>query len=375
MRWIYEHAEWPEFRWDPEEIMQPLAQARYQQGLLIGQMNQLGWASRQDAYLQTLEQDAIQSARIEGEMLQADEVRSSLVKKLGINQGGYVKASRDVEGMVEMLLDATRLSHVPLSKVRLVAWHAGLFPTGYSGIHPITIGDWRQEGKEPMQVVSGAWGKEVVHFQAPSAARVEKEMDRFLAWYNQPPTTDLILQAAIAHFWFVTIHPFDDGNGRIARAIGEMTLARSDQSIMRFYSMSGQIEKNRNEYYQILEQQQKADLDLTPWLLWFLECLSQSFQHAEQTLAKIIYRARFWEFANKTSLNPRQRMVLTRMLGDFEGYMNTGKYARMTKVSKDTALRDIKDLLSKHIFKENTSKGRSTSYRLTKGDEITPPNL
>ncbi|MEL6132321.1 MAG: Fic family protein [Bacteroidota bacterium] len=375
MRWIYERAEWPAFRWDPEEIMTPLAHARYQQGLLMGQMNQLGIVSRQDAYLQILEQDAIHSARIEGEILQADEVRSSLVQKLGVHQGGYVKASRDVEGMVEMLLDATRLSHISLSKVRLVAWQAGLFPTGYSGIHPITIGDWRQEGKGPMQVVSGAWRKEVVHFQAPSAAIVEKKMDTFLSWYNQPPAIDLILRAAITHFWFVTIHPFDDGNGRIARAIGEMTHARSDQSVMRFYSMSGQIEKNRNDYYHILKQQQKSNLDITAWLLWFLDCLSQSFQHAERTLEKIIHRARFWEFAHKMNLNPRQKTILTRMLGNFEGHMNTGKYARMAKVSKDTALRDIKDLLYKQILKENSSKGRSTSYRLATAEEITSTNL
>lgn len=371
MAFIYERPGWPNFTWDSEALSPILAALRYREGQLLGGMRALGFDLRSEASLRTLTDDVVKSSAIEGERLDPEEVRSSIARRLGLDAGGLVPASRDVEGVVEMMLDATQHHDQKLTAERLFGWHAALFPTGRSGMRRIAAGVWRPGDAGPMQVVSGPVGHETVHFEAPAAERIEGEMSRFLDWFNDDLIAiDPVLKAGVAHFWFVTIHPFEDGNGRIARAIADMALARADESKERFYSMSSRIEAERKAYYEHLERQQRDDLDITEWLLWFLGCLDRAIDSAEDALAAVLYKARLWEKANRRPVNERQRLVLNRMLGEFQGHMNTSKYAKLAKCSADTALRDIRDLLDRGILIQNPGGGRSTSYRLAKSDEL-----
>ena len=364
-KYLYELSDWPQFRWDTEALAGRLAAVRHRQGRLIGRMEALGLARRREASLETLTQDVLKSSEIEGEILDRDQVRSSIARRLGIDIGGLTPADRHVEGIVEMTLDATQNFDQPLTEERLFAWHAAMFPTGRSGMSRIRVGAWRDDSAGPMQVVSEAIGHERIHYQAPSAARVQAEMRLFLDWLNEHTPIDPVLKAAIAHLWFVTIHPFDDGNGRIARAIADMALARSEQSPQRFYSMSAQIRRERNAYYDVLEATQKNDLDVTPWLQWFLVCLSRAFDKSENVLAKVFKKARFWERHAGAALNDRQRAMLNRLLGGFEGKLTSSKWAKIEKCSQDTALRDIDDLIERGILAKDSAGGRSTSYSLT----------
>ena len=364
MPWIYELEQWPDFTFQAENIAQKLAYVRNKQGRLIGRMEALGFNLAQEATLSTITSDVIKSSAIEGEQLNKQEVRSSIARRLGIDIGGLIPASRDVEGIVEVMLDATQQYHKPLTEDRLFAWHAALFPTGRSGMHRITVGDWRLDKEGPMQVVSGPIGREKIHYEAIPAKQLDAEMTRFLNWFNDKLSMDPVIKAAIAHFWFVTIHPFDDGNGRLARAIADMALARADQSVIRCYSMSTQIEAERKDYYSILERQQRSTTDVTPWLEWFLGCLERSLEGAVGTLSGVLEKSAFWERANQHPLNERQQKVLERLLDDFKGNLNTSKYANIAKTSHDTALRDIKQLLEYGLLEQNDGGGRSTSYSL-----------
>lgn len=368
-QYIHEQSGWPDFVWDSEILAAPLAAVRHKQGRLLGKMEALGFQQRAEASLVTITADVVKSSAIEGEELNPDEVRSSIARRLGLDVGGLTKASRNVEGVVEMMLDATQQFDLELTAERLFGWHAVLFPTGRSGMNPIVVGRWRPDG-EPMQVVSGPMGKETVHFQAPEADLLEVEMTKFLAWFNEPPATDPVLKAGVAHFWFVTIHPFEDGNGRIARAIADMALARADGTKDRFYSMSSQIEAERKEYYRELELAQHGELDITRWLEWFLECLDRAIDGADTGLAGVINKARVWERVNQKPVNDRQRTVINRMLNGFEGVLTTSKYAKLAKCSNDTALRDIQELLDRGILVKNAGRGRGTSYRLAEAEKI-----
>ena len=363
--WIHEHQDWPRFSWDAETLAYKLADIRHHQGRLVGRMEGLGFELKREASLSTLTNDVLKSSAIEGESLNREEVRSSIARRLGIDIAGLIPASPDVEGMVEVMLDATQHFAKPLTKDRLFGWHAALFPTGRSGMHKITVGGWRTVEAGPMQVVSGPIGKEKVHFEAPSAERLEKEMEALLAWLARGNDTDPVIRAGVAHLWFVTIHPFEDGNGRIARAIGDMALARADGTPDRFYSLSSQIEAEREQYYGRLEVQQRATLDITDWLSWFLDCLGRAISDAEVILGNVLFKAQLWDKINQKPVNDRQRLIINRMLeDDFEGFMNTSKYAKLAKCSKDTALRDITELKLRKVFLQNQGSGRSTSYRL-----------
>ena len=368
--WIHEHQNWPNFTWDAESLASKLADIRHRQGRLLGRMESLGFELKREATLGTLTNDVVKSSAIEGENLNPEEVRSSIARRLGIDIAGLVPASRDVEGIVEMMLDATQQYSKPLTKDRLFDWHAALFPTGRSGLHKITVGGWRTVEAGPMQVVSGPIGKEKVHFEAPTAARLEKEMKAFLAWLATEATTDPVIKAGIAHLWFVTIHAFEDGNGRIARAIDDMVLARADGTADRFYSLSSQIEAERKQYYHQLEAQQRSTPNITDWLSWFLDCLGRAISNAEDTLGNVLFKAQLWHVINQKPVNDRQRLIINRMLeDDFEGFMSTSKYAKLAKCSNDTALRDIQDLKEREIFIQNSGGGRSTSYRLPDRDK------
>lgn len=363
--WIYHYNKWPDFSWDAQALSTTLAAIRHQQGLLIGKMEGLGFELRQETSLQMLTSEVVKSSAIEGEHLNREEVRSSIASRLGMPQAGMKAASRDVEGVVEMMLDATQRAETALSKDRLFGWHNALFPTGYSGMYKIRVGDWRQADKGPMRVVSGAMGQERVHFEAPAAEVLSKEMKQFLVWFNKKPAYDPVLKAGVAHLWFVTLHPFDDGSGRIARAIADMALARADGVPERFYSMSTQIEKERKEYYKQLEAQQRGTTDITDWLLWFLDCLGRSLSRANKSVSKVLLKAELWTKVNASPVNERQRDIINRMLQeDFKGHMNTSKYAKLLKCSNDTALRDITQLRNRGVFIQNEGGGRSTSYRL-----------
>lgn len=364
MAYIHEKPGWPEFTWDGETLAGPLAAVRHKQGRLLGKMEALGFDLRTEASLAVLTSDVVKSSAIEGEKLNPDEVRSSIARRLGLDVAGLPKAGRDVEGVVEMMLDGTRNFEKPLTKKRLFDWHASLFPTGRSGMNRITVGAWRKKEAGAMQVVSGPMGREKVHFEAPEADRLEAEMSRFIKWFNGPAAVDPVLKAGIAHFWFVTIHPFEDGNGRIARAIADMALARADGTRDRFYSMSSQIETERKEYYLRLEAAQRGDVDITDWLEWFLGCLDRAIDGAEGTLGAVLNKARMWERINRQPVNERQRLVINRMLNGFKGFLSTSKYAKLAKCSTDTALRDIRELLERGILRQNPGGGRSTSYRL-----------
>jgi Fic family protein len=362
--YIHELSAWPHFAWDDARLSVPLAAARHLQGRLGGQMHALGFNLQQQAVLRTLTDEVLKSSEIEGEMLNGDQVRSSVARRLGMDIGGLTPADRHVEGIVEMMLDATQRYDQPLTQDRLFGWHAALFPTGYRGMHRITIGAWRDDRAASMQVVSGPVGRERVHFEAPAAARLDEEMRRFLEWFNRDTTTEPVLKAAQAHLWFVTIHPFDDGNGRIARAVADMALARSEGSAQRFYSMSAQIQQEREEYYRILEQTQQATLDITPWMEWFLGCLTRAIEGAQVVLQGVTAKARFWERLRDVPTNDRQRLVIARLLEGFDGKLTTSKWAVLTKSSQDTALRDIQQLVDRGVLVRDSAGGRSTSYSL-----------
>lgn len=366
--YIHELPNWPHLTWSGENLAEILAQVRHQQGRLIGHMEALGFNLRQEAVLETLTTDVLKSSEIEGEKLDAEQVRSSIARRLGMDIGALKPADRNVEGVVEMMLDATRHYDQPLSDERLFSWHSALFPTGRSGMHKIIVGAWRDDNKGPMEVVSGPIGKEKVHYQAPPAKRVAGDMRAFLDWFNADPEIDPVLKAGLAHLWFVTIHPFDDGNGRIARAVADMALARSENSSQRFYSMSSQVRQERGVYYAILEQTQKATLDVTPWMNWFLSCLGCAIDGAQTMLASVLAKARFWESIAAIAINDRQRLVLNRLLNGFDGKLTTSKYQKLAKCSQDTALRDILYLVEKGILVRNPGGGRSTSYSLAQRD-------
>jgi Fic family protein len=371
-KYIHDRSEWPKFDWDQTRLAQQLAAVRHRQGRLIGRMQALGFALREEAVLNTLTEDVLKSSEIEGEVLDKDQVRSSIARRLGIEAGALTAADRNVEGVVEMMLDATQKYQEPLTDERLFGWHASLFPTGRSGMSKITVGIWRDDRLGPMQVVSKASSdRPRVHYEAPAAPRLDAEMKSFLDWFNGADSLDPVLKAAIAHLWFVTVHPFDDGNGRIARAIADMSLARSEDSPQRFYSMSAQIRLERNAYYDILERTQKADtLEITPWLEWFLACLDRAFDGAETILATVFKKAEFWKKHAAAQLNDRQRDMLNRLFDGFDGKLTSSKYATIEKTSPDTALRDITDLVARGILKKDEGGGRSTSYSLVaSGDE------
>ncbi len=364
MTYIHELTDWPDFRWDDAALAVMLADVRHLQGRLIGRMESLGFGLREESVLDSLTEEVVKSSKIEGEQLDRDQVRSSVARRLGIETGGVVKPDRQVEGVVEMMIDATHNYRSALTSERLFGWHAALFPTGFAGISKINAGRWRDDSAGPIQVVSGPIGREKVHFEAPKAERVPNEIQAFLAWFEMQKPLDPVITAGIAHLWFATIHPFDDGNGRIARAITDLALARSEKTAQRFYSMSSQIMETRREYYDELERTQKDGLDITRWLDWFLRCLASALDRSEETLGKVLGKARFWESVRDTTLNPRQQMVLNRLLDGFDGNLTSSKWARLAKSSQDTAARDIDDLIRKGILVRGPAGGRSTSYNL-----------
>ncbi|MEP6564193.1 MAG: Fic family protein [Mesorhizobium sp.] len=364
-RYIHQLSGWPKFEWHSEKLTGQLAAVRHRQGRLFGQMQALGFALRQEAILATLTEDILKSSEIEGEILDKEQVRSSIARRLGIEAGALLPVDRNIEGVVEMMLDATQKYEDPLTDERLFGWHAALFPTGRSGMTKIIVGAWRDEKSGPMQVVSGHYGRERVHYEAPAAGRLNDEMKAFLDWFNGEDGNDPVLKAGLAHLWFVTIHPFDDGNGRIARAIADMALARSEDSPQRFYSMSAQIRLERNAYYDILEATQKAsDLDVTPWLEWFLRCLDRAFDGAEGILQKVFGKAEFWKRYAAEPFNDRQRDMINRLLDGFDGKLTSSKWATIEKCSPDTALRDLNQLIEMGILAMDAGRGRSTSYSL-----------
>jgi Fic family protein len=361
-KYIYEYENWPEFTWDDKKIVVSLGKVRHLQGKIIGQMSALGFSIKEETILSTLTLDVLKTSEIEGEFLNQEQVRSSIAKRLGLDYAGIVEADRNVEGVVEMMLDATQKYKNALHHERIFGWHAALFPTGWSGMHRIDTGCYRAG---EMQIVSGPMGKEKIHFQAPSAKVIKKEMDVFLHWLEENNNIDGVLKAAIAHFWFIIIHPFDDGNGRIARAISDMMLARSEDSSQRFYSLSNQILTEKKKYYEILQKVQHSSGDITDWLDWFLNCLFRALENTEETLKRVLQKADFWDKNKETVLNSRQRLMLNKLFDGFEGKLKTSKWAKITKSSSDTALRDIKDLIKKGILQQVESGGRSTNYELT----------
>lgn len=362
--YIWERPDWPNLTWREAHAAAPLAAVRHEQGRLIGRMEALGFKLREEAVLRTLTRDVVETSEIEGERLDAAQVRSSLARRLGIDIGALPPTDRDVEGIVEVMLDATRNHDARLTAERLFGWHAALFPTGRSGMTRIRVGGWRDDGTGPMQVVSGPHGRERVHCTAPPAEKIAAEMDAFLTWFNAPPSTDPVIKAALAHLWFVTIHPFEDGNGRIARAIADLALARSEGSPQRFYSMSAQIGAERGAYHDRLERTQKGGTDVTAWILWFLDCLGRAIHGADDVLAAVIAKGRFWERAAPMTLNERQIKVLNRLLDGFAGKMTSSKWAKIGKCSQDTAHRDIAGLIDLGLMRKGEGGGRSTNYEL-----------
>ncbi len=359
-KYIYQYNNWPNFTWNEDEIQILLGRVRHLQGKILGQVSALGFSLQQETMLTALTLDVLKSSEIEGELLDYEQVRSSIARKLGLNYAGMVYPDRNVDGVVEMMLDATQNYKKTINEERLFAWHAALFPTGRSGLYKIDVGSYR---KGEMQIVSGAMGKEKIHYQAPPAKQVKYEMDRFLDWFNNSKM-DFVLKSAIAHFWFIIIHPFDDGNGRIARAISDLLLARSDESSQRFYSLSNQILTERKIYYATLQKTQYKNGEITEWIVWFLNCLYRALKNTEQTIQKVLYKADFWDKHKDTDLNSRQRLMLNKLLDGFDGKLKTSKWAKIAKCSQDTALRDIKDLIEKKILRQEKSGGRSTNYEL-----------
>ncbi|MEZ6026054.1 MAG: Fic family protein [Planctomycetota bacterium] len=371
MTYIHEIPDWPAFRWDAASLAVRLAAARNRQGRLLGRLGSLGFDLRREATAAALGEDLLKSAAIEGERLDAEEVRSSVARRLGLDVAGLRTPSRAVDGFAEVLIDATRQHAEPLTRERLWSWHASLFPTARSGMTPITVGGWRTDARGPMQVVSGPVGRERVHFEAPSASCVASEMAAFLKWIDGESTVDPVIKAGIAHLWFVTLHPFDDGNGRLARAITEMLLARADGSSDRFYSLSSAIESRRASYYDALEHAQRGTLDITAWIGWFLDCFEHALDSSEALLASVLFKARIWRSAGAHPLNTRQKLVLERMAEpSWRGHLRSSKYAQMAKCSQDTAVRDIRDLLALGLLIQNEGGGRSTTYRLADASEL-----
>jgi len=360
--YLHQSKDWPNFFWDNDTLVPYVSKVRDLQGRLIGRMEGLGFELREEAVLETLTEDIVKSSAIEGEFLNPEEVRSSVARRLGIDISGLPDASRDVEGVVEMMLDATQKYKDPLTKDRMCGWHAALFPTGRSGMYKITVGEWRNDEHGPMQVVSGPMGREKVHYTAPEAKRLEVEMNRFIQWFNTDNSMEPVIKSGIAHLWFVSIHPFDDGNGRIARAIADSQLARADRTNQRFYSMSAQIMKSRKGYYAILESTQKGSLDVSQWLVWYFERLTDALEATDETLSKVLVKAKFWEIHKTTQLNERQVKMINVLLGDFIGKLHSSKWAKMTKVHRDTARRDIQDLIERGILSDSGEGGRSTNY-------------
>jgi Fic family protein len=359
--YIYQTDGWPNFTWDNEKLLALLANVRHLQGRLLGRMESLGFELKAEAVLSTLTLDVLKSTEIEGEILNKDQVRSSIARRLGLKVSGLIDSPRNVDGVVEMMLDATQNYMQSITSERLFGWHAALFPTGYSGMYKIEVGKYRSGN---MQVISGAMGKEKIYYEAPKADQVDTEMNRLLDWFNNGTEKDPVLKAAIAHFWFVTIHPFDDGNGRIARTITDLQLSRSDGSSQRFYSMSNQILVERNKYYEVLEKAQHGSNDITGWLVWFLSCLENALINSTDMLDSVLTKARFWEKHIQTPLNDRQRLMLNKLLDGFEGKLTSSKWARIAKCSQDTAIRDIQDLINKEILQKEAQGGRSTNYEL-----------
>lgn len=365
---IWESAGWPAWRFDLPALATPLADVSRAQGVLAGRLADVGLALRDEASLAALTEDVVKTSAIEGESLNVASVRSSIARRLGVDIGALAPVDRHVEGVVDMVLDATTHAAAPVTEARLFGWHAALFPTGYSGMSRITVGGWRTDATGPMQVVSGPIGRQRVHFEAPPAPRLADEIGRFLAWFNAAPVEPLLIRAGLAHLWFVTLHPFDDGNGRIARALGDLVLARADRSPQRFYSLSAQIQRERNAYYDVLERTQRGSLDVTEWLAWFLNTLDRAIDHAHTTLDAVLVKARFWQRCAGFAMNARQVKVLNRLLDGFEGKLTTTKWAALAKCSQDTALRDITELVERGVLQRSSSGGRSTSYELVPFD-------
>ena len=368
-RYIHNQPNWPTFQWDQKKLAKPLASVRHQQGRLIGHMEALGLPLQQEAVLQTLTEDIVKSSEIEGETLDVIQVRYSIARRLGMDVGGRKTSDRHVEGVVDMMLDATRHYDRPLAADRLFQWHASSFLTGRGGTHKIRTGAWRADRAGPIRVVSGPIGRERVYFEAPPAARLGREMRVFLDWFNQDGTNadaDAVLKAGLAHLWFMTIHPFADGNGRIARAIMDLALARSERSPHRFYSMSAQIRRERGTYDDILEHTREGGLDVTPWMEWFVACLGRAIDGAQTTLSAVLQKARFWRTLGDVPINERQRLMLSRLLDGVEGNLTTSKWATIVKCSSDTALRDMAELVERGVLVRNAAGGRSTSYALAK---------
>ncbi len=362
--YIWEQKDWPKLTWDDEKLSRLLAKVSREQGRLLGRMEGLGFDLRTEAHLRTLTQDVVQSSDIEGEKLDTEQVRSSIARHLGVDIAGSIPADRHVEGVVEMMLDATSNYAAPLTQDRLFGWHASLFPAGRSGMHKINVGTWRDDATGPMQVVSGPIGKQKVHYEAPPAKRLPKEIKAYLHWFKKPGDADPLLIAGLAHLWFVTLHPFDDGNGRIARAIADMALARAEETSQRFYSMSAQIRAERNAYYEMLEHTQKGTCDITAWQEWFLGRLLRAIEGAHDTLETVLAKASFWGRFAKEPLNDRQIKVLNRVLVGFEGKLTSSKWAKLAKCSQDTAYRDIMDLIERGALQKDPGGGRSTSYSI-----------
>jgi len=359
---IYEDPQWPKFVWNTDSLVYLLSKARNMQGKIIGKMGVLGFELRNQANLEMLTLDVLKSSEIEGEMLDSMQVRSSIARRLGLDIHGLTASDRNVDGVVDMMMDATVNFNKNIDRERLFSWHSSLFPLGRSGMYKIAAGKWRDDSRGPMQVVSGPFGKETVHYEAPPAQHIDKEMNTFFDWLNSPQNIDTVLKAAIAHLWFVTLHPFEDGNGRIARAITDMLLARSDEQPLRFYSMSTQIRKERSSYYQILEKSQKDSVDITEWLEWFLNCLIHALDSSELLLNKVVKKHDFWNENGIKIENDRQRKMLNMLMDNFEGNLTTSKWAKICRCSQDTALRDIQDLVGKNILQKLPSSGRSTCY-------------
>ena len=363
--YIHQLKGWPGFTWNKEELHSLLTEIHSRTGRLLGKIETLGFELQDEAILHTLTQDVIKSSEIEGEVLDEQQVRSSIARRLGMDIAGLIPADRHVDGVVEMMLDATQHYNESLTDDRLFGWQSALFPGGRSGLHKVVTGAYRNNTKEdPMQVVSGAMGRETVHFEAPAAERLASEMQQFISWFNEENKIDAIVKAAIAHLWFVTIHPFDDGNGRIARAITDMQLARADETSQRFYSMSSQIRKERKGYYEVLEATQKGDLEITEWLQWFTQCLLSAVKATDELLADVLTKAKFWKQHGNTVFNDRQKQMVNKLLDGFDSKLNTSKWAKITKSSPDTALRDIQDLIEKKVLEKEAAGGRSTSYML-----------
>ncbi|WP_298148338.1 Fic family protein [Flavobacterium sp.] len=362
--YIHQLRGWPKFAYDDSEILPLLSHARNLQGRLMGKMEAIGFDLQSAAVLNTLTLDVLKTSEIEGEYLDQHLVRSSIAQKLGVDIGGSLKLDRNIDGVVEMMLDATQNYQEPLTHERLFMWHKWLFPSRPSGLHRMTVGAYRTGSNGPMQVVSGAIGRETVHFEAPDAALISREMEVFLEWFNSDETPDQVLKAAMAHLWFVTIHPFSDGNGRIGRALTDMLLARSDSSSQRFYSLSASIRIDRKNYYEILEKTQRGSLDITEWMVWFLLCLLNSLKLTEINLSLVFAKVNFWKKHAETILSERQKLIINKVLDGFEGKLTSEKYAKIGKCSKDSAVRDLNDLIAKNVFTKSDSGGRSTSYLL-----------